>query len=360
MTTVACELAPNSLQTHLQQIYTGFVLLHRSGRIRLTQRVGPPPAPRPGPQHLRDAPSYRLLVRIDGRVQVLYDVHDSWEIDDEVLDVAHVYFKRSFSPAALAAMDAARRRKVRPLGLNYALYPDGADRFGVERAWQLAHGAARWKEAARALAVTDAVAFTPRASRMWSEPDPSREPRALFMARTFDLDDAADRSAEKVAQRATLNDDRAATIRALRSALGNRFYGGFTHTRHAIRNYRDVLLPDPGRGTKGGYIRTLREYPVCVATTGIHGSIGWKFAEYVAFAKAVASEPLTYVVPGDLAPGRHYLEFRGVDECVQSVVRLIEDRALCAELMANNASYYQQYLRPDRLVWNTIEAALAR
>lgn len=359
MTTVTCALAPHSLQTHLQQIYTGFLLLHRSGRISMTQRAQPAPAPRPGPQHLRDAASYRLPVRIDGRIDAVYDVHDSWEVDDDAVDAVHIYFKRSFSPVALASLDPARRKKVLPLGLNYALFPDGADRFGVERALKLGHGSERWKEAARALTLSDAVAFTPRASRMWSTPDPKREPRALFMTRAFDVDSAADRSAEKVAQRIALNDERAALIRTLRSALGSRFYGGFTHTGHALRSYPDVLLPDAARGTKGGYIRTLRAYPVCVATTGIHGSIGWKFAEYLAFAKAVVSEPLNYTVPGDLAPGCHYLEFRGVDECVQSVVRLMEDGALRAQLMANNASYYDRYLRPDRLVWNTIEAALA-
>jgi len=248
---------------------------------------------------------------------------------------------------------------VRPLGLNYALFPDGVDRFGVERVFKLAHGSERWKEAARALTLSDAIAFTPRVSRMWNAPDFNREPRALFMTRAFDVGNAPDRSAEKVAERIALNDERAAIIRSLRSALGSRFYGGFTHTPHAVRNYPDALIPDPARGSKGGYIRTLRAYPVCVATTGIHGSIGWKFAEYVAFAKAVVSEPLNYVVPGDLAPGRHYLEFHGVDGCVQAVLRAMEDATLRAQLMANNASYYQSYLRPDRLVWNTIEAVLA-
>ena len=359
MTTVTCELAPNSLQTHLQQIYTGFWLLHRSGRIRLTQRVVPASAPRPGPQHLRDAPSHRLAVRIDGRVRASYDVHDSWEMDDEALDATDIYFKRSYSATAVAALAATRRHKVRPLGLNYALFPDGVDRFAVERAWKLGRGAERWQETARALTWSDSLAFTPRVNRMWNGADPGREPRALFMVRAFDLDNAGDRSAEKMAERIALNDERAAIVRTLRAALGKRFYGGFTHTAHAVQHYRNELLPDPARGQKGEYIRTLRDFPVCVATTGIHGSVGWKFGEYVAFAKAIVSEPLTYVAPGDLAPGRNYLEFRGVDECVQSVVRLMEDAALRAELMANNAAYYERYLRPDELVWRTIEAALA-
>ena len=34
-----------------------------------------------------------------------------------------------------------------------------------------------------------------------------------------------------------------------------------------------------------------------------------------------------------------------------------DDRALRTELMSNNAAYYERYLRPDRLVWNTLEIA---
>src|SRR5262245_23265182 len=157
MTTVTCALEPHSLQTHLQQIYTGFLMLHRGGRIRMTQRVRPAPALRPGPQHLRDAASYRVAVRIDGRIDAVYDLHDSAEIDPDALAGAHIYFKRSFAPAALEALAPGQRQKVRPLGLNYSLYPDGVDGFGVARAWELARGAGRWRETARALTISDAV-----------------------------------------------------------------------------------------------------------------------------------------------------------------------------------------------------------
>ncbi len=352
-----CELASHSIQTHLQQIYTGFLMLHRSRELRMRQRVVRDDTPREGPQHIRAARDYRLSVVLDTHTQLEYDVHDSWELDENRLARAHLYFKRSYAPDRLAYLPAEARAKVRPLGLNYAVFPDGPDWFGVARSLRLARGATRVREVARSLALTDGVAFSPRVRAMSAPPEPERALRALFMTRTFDPGDDADRSAEKRDERDGINDARAALIRALRTELGGRFYGGFAHTAHAVRRYPDVLVPEKARGTKGGYIEHLRSFPVCIATTGIHDSIGWKFAEYVAFSKAIVCEPLRYGATGDLAPGRHYLEFRTVDECVAHVVRLFDDRALRTELMSNNAAYYERYLRPERLVWNTLEIA---
>ncbi len=356
---VTCELAPRSIQAHLQQLYTGFLMLHRSGRVRVRQRVTRDTEPRTGPQHLREAPDYRLTVRVAG-VSIEYDVHDSWEIDQGALARADAYFKRSYAPERLASIGAGPRAKIHPLGLNYAVFPDGVDRFGVARSLALASGTMRIAEAARALSLTDRLVFTPRVGVMSSPPDHRRPLRALFMTRTFDPHDRADRSPEKTKERERLNDERAGLIRALRAALGKRFYGGFVHTPHAVQRYPDLLVGEKARGTKGGYIGHLREFPVCVTTTGIHESIGWKFAEYVAFSKAIVSEPLRYRATGDLAPDRHYLEFTSVDECVSRVERLFDDEGLRRSLMENNAAYYQRYLRPDRLVLNTLEAALAR
>jgi hypothetical protein len=359
VTTPACELAAHSIATHLQQIYTGFLMLHRDGRIRLRQRIVRDPTLREGPQHLRDAPACRLTVRVNGRVSLCYDVHDSWEIDERRLAEVDFYFKRSYAPERLGTLDPGLRARVRPLGLNYSLFPDGRDRFALGRALRIARGRKRIEEAARALALSDRFAFTPRVRVMSSPPEYSQPPRVIFMTRAFDPHDTADRSRAKVDERDALNDARADLMRALRRELGARFYGGFTHTPHALRRYPDLLVPEPERGSKGGYITHLRSFPIGVATTGIHESIGWKFAEYVAFAKAIVSEPLRYRVAGDLAPGRHYLEFRGVDECLGNVFRLIEDEGLRRALMANNADYYQRYLRPDHLVMNTLATALA-
>jgi hypothetical protein len=355
---ITCELLAGSIQNHLQQLYTGFLMLHRRGRVDARQRIIRDHAPRAGPQHLRTARDYHLRVVVNRRIALYYDVHDSWEVDEQ--DVQHVdfYFKRSYDPARLSSLPAALRGKIHPLGLNYSLFPDGVDWFGLVRNLRLARGARKLSEAARALGVSDPFAFTPRVGVMWSPPDDRAIPRALFMTRAFDPNDQTDRSQAKKDEREWLNDERAQLIRVLRRELGERFYGGFTHTPHATRRYPDLLVGDAARGTKAGYIAQLRSYSIGIATTGIHESIGWKFAEYVAFAKAIVSEPLHYRVTGDLAPGRNYLEFRSIDECVQHVVRLLEDADLRRAMMASNAAYYQSYLRPDVLVMNSLASVV--
>ena len=95
------------------------------------------------------------------------------------------------------------------------------------------------------------------------------------------------------------------------------------------------------------------------ATTGLHGSVGWKFAEYVAFAKAIVSEPLNCEVPGDFKPGQNYLTFRSPTELVEQASTLFSDNALRHALMTNNARYYLGYVRPDALVLNSLLAALS-
>lgn len=359
MTVITCELESHSVQTHLEQIYTGFLLLHRSGRVRLSQRVVRKRETRTRPQHLHDAFANQLRVVVDGRVAINYDVHDSWEIDDTILPHVDLYFKRSYAPERVAALEAGARAKLRPLGLNYSLFPDGIDRFGFARSMRLTSGMERIRSAARSLALTDRFAFTPRVRLMSAPPDFDTPPKILFMVRTFDPDDRAERAPEKIAERRALNDARAELIRALRREWGERFYGGFVHTPHAISQYPDLLVPEKARGSKGGYIAHLRGFPIGIATTGIHGSIGWKFAEYVAFSKAIVAEPLLYRATGDLAPERNYLEFTSVDACLAAVARLFDDEALRHGMMANNARYYEHHMRPDRLVMHTLEAALA-
>lgn len=359
MTAIACELEAHSLQTHLEQIYTGFLLLHRSGRVRVRQRVVRKRVAGARPQHLHDAFGYQLRAVVNGRIAINYDTHDSWEIDESILPHVELYFKRSYAPERIAALDPAARAKIRPLGLNYSVFPDGVDRFGFARALRLGRGMQRIRSAARALSVTDRFAFTPRVRAMSAPPDFDTPPKIVFMVRTFDPHDHAQRAPEKIAERHALNDARADLIRALRREWGPRFYGGFVHTPHTLSRYPDLLVPERARGSKGGYIAHMRAFPIGVATTGIHGSTGWKFAEYIAFAKAIVAEPLQYRATGDLAPERNYLEFTSVDRCLAAIARLFDDEALRHGMMANNARYYEDYVRPDRLVMNTIEAALA-
>lgn len=154
-----------------------------------------------------------------------------------------------------------------------------------------------------------------------------------------------------------MNRLRVGCIRRLRESFGKRFIGGLEPTDYARQNFPDCVLE--GHLTrKANYLRVVRGADVCISTVGLLQSNPWKLGEYVALAKAIVSQPLAHEVPGDFLSGRNYLEFHTENECVAAVQALLDDPRKRYTMMANNYAYYQAFLRPDMLVWNTLQTAL--
>jgi hypothetical protein len=293
-------------------------------------------------------------VLINKRLTLHYDTHDSWEIDEEYLSACDFYFKRSFSSSHLKNL-AANRHKIYPLGLVYQLYPSQWDRFAVQRSIFLDnYDRGKLKELLRSFLPID-----PRKlSSMESLPDSDAPSKIIFMARAWGPHEAP--SQDKVEEFLHITEIRAKCIRMLRNEFGANFYGGFIHSDFASKNYKDALLPENSLSSSRNYLNLLRNFPIGVATTGLHGSIGWKFAEYVALSKAILSEKLSYEVPGDLREGVNYLVFSSPEDCVMKAKQLSSDHQLRNSMMIKNSRYYQSYLRPDSLVLNSILVALAQ
>jgi hypothetical protein len=72
----------------------------------------------------------------------------------------------------------------------------------------------------------------------------------------------------------------------------------------------------------------------------------------------VVSETLHYSVPGGFLSGRNYLAFDDPAQCVEQVARLVADPAATYAMKVANYRYYHAYVRPDRLVLNTLMIAL--
>jgi hypothetical protein len=359
LSAISCRLLYGSTSPHLQQLYTGFHLLQRTGFLRLSQQIRRTPvrylndAP-----HLRDAGHAHLDVLVERQLRLHFDTHDAQEIALGELEDCDFYFKRSYLPAAVSSVAVHQRSKVLPLGLNYRLLPDVADVLAIRRGLSMT-GLSRASLSAfkQALDTRNRFGFQPRLSQMESAPDLEAAPNVLFLVAAYDPYDDPQRSQEKIDDRIYVNETRARCIRLLREALGPRFTGGFGRSPFTLERYADLVVP-PETTSQEGYLRTLRSFPICVASTGLHGSTGWKLAEYVAFARAILSEPLVYAVPGDFGSGRNYLEFTSPEECVDGAVRLIEDATLRRQIMRNNAAYYRDYLRADILVKNALTRAL--
>jgi hypothetical protein len=353
MKPLACTLICHSNSPHLQQIYTGFYLLHKQGVLRIKQIID---------KSLRKSRSSHahLKVNVDGRINLFYDTRDGQDIDEAVLASVDFYFKRSYADTVAGQLVGGE--KVLPLGLNYGVYSNDIDRHHLQRALLGTDFKDTAKQALIAARLNQFAgmqfAFANRLHQLEQYPDYDAAPEALFIARTWDPRANKQRSPEKIAEIEQMNETRAACIRLLRQNFGRHFFGGFVHDDYASRHFHDCLLPHKHLSKPPQYLKLLKKYPIGVATTGLHGSIGWKLAEYVAHAKAVVSEQLTFQVPGDFAPEQNYLAFASPEAAVAQVMRLFDDQDLRYRLMHNNYQYYHAFLRPDALVLHSLLRAL--
>ena len=125
------------------------------------------------------------------------------------------------------------------------------------------------------------------------------------------------------------------------------------HDNFSIQHAKDLLLPFP-LTKKENFLKIMRECNICIATTGLHNSIGWKFGEYIAASRAIVSEPLRYQLPGDFNKGENFLEFTNDSELVNCIRILQEDKEKVFDMMKSNFMYYNNYVQPDKMILNTL------
>ena len=352
-----CTMFAYSTSPHVSQLYTGFSLLSAERKIRLTQKLSTLfSAEIETMKNLRPSDLNGLFVLLDGRKTIYYDTSDSAHVRMDALEICDVYFKRSY---ASALIPKEYHSKVHPLGLNYEIYVGKANFQEISRFLLRKAALDNFpKELVKRCAELASLSFLPTVSHMCAPPILTQEPRVLFMARAWDPEgESAALTAREKAERAVINTTRARCIQLLRKELGSRFYGGFAQTKYAVQAYKGLILENPISAGKKNYLSLLQDYPICISTTGLHGSIGWKLAEYVAFSKAIVSEKLRRTVPCDFEPNQNYLEFDTAEECVQQTIKLIEDKVSRQSMMENNWQYYNNFLAPDKLVWRTLEIA---
>jgi hypothetical protein len=292
---------------------------------------------------------------VEGAGLVFFDLRDSGECYEDVAERVVLYAKRSYRRAECPG----EPRKFVPFGVNYSVYPSRATVHALVRAVRQLDGSRL--AAKRALAALLGLAPSmgswlalPTLESLIAFPDESAAPQAIFLANAWPPEHVIGGIGV-----ADLNDSRAACIRALRRAFGPRFLGGFTRTPYALQHYPDCVVGPEVNTERRHYLQRLKAYPVCIATTGLFFSIGWKFAEYLGLAKAIACEPLHYELPGPIAPGENYLEFRTADECVTRVAKLLDDRDARLGMMSRNAEYFAEFGRPDAAVGRALHAALS-
>ena len=323
---------------HISQIATGFHILKKQGLpVEIIDKTGD-----------RENPFYDLPVacaEYRGK-KIIYDRWDGYQnpVDmKKCLDWCDVYFKRSFSAEKNAALFPEDQHKMFPLGFNYHVtYPTSpVNEPKLKSLLKPLMGKA------------PEPYFVPRVFEGKPRNTEPKDVKILFQAQLWDHRDP-DLSPEMAEECAYINRTRIAIVRALKETYGDQFFGGLRDSALAREMAPELIQPEKYTERRK-YLKLVHSCDICIGSMGLHESIGWKTAEYIAAAKAIVNESFHYSVTGDFEEGKHYLAFSTAEECIEAVRILVENTEKRLEMQAANAKYYQEYLKPEVLVKHTLD-----
>jgi hypothetical protein len=154
-----------------------------------------------------------------------------------------------------------------------------------------------------------------------------------------------------------LNEERVATVRALRREFGPRFTGGLVPTPLARERWPAEVSPAPTR--RRDHIRWVQGAVVAVYTRGLHHSTAFKLPEYLAASRCLVAEPVRNALPRPLVAGEHLLEFRSPEECLARCAAVLASHELQGRLRRAAWAYWQEEGRPEVRVERCLAQALA-
>ncbi|CAM1364524.1 conserved protein of unknown function [Tenacibaculum soleae] len=328
-----CELE-YSYFPHLNQIYDGFIKLSEKGVIDLSIKrncVGSSPL---------------LKVLVNEKHTVIFDTADglNWISDSREENLkffknnfkVDFYFKRSLNQ--LVIDNSPSNCKVFPLGLNYFITPEKYLGANLKRKIKFFFKKNIKKHN-----------FYSRDFEFY--PVVHKKNKILFLTRLWNPDDVSLDSLKE--ERERINKNRIEFIKSCKSEFKNNFIGGIQYDDFSKKNSKDLLMPS-SMTNKRNFMQTVKESNICIATKGLHDSIGWKFAEYVTASRAIISEPLSYELPGDFSINKNYSEFKTKDDLMINISDLLENKNKMVKMMNNNYNYYNNYLESDKLVLNAL------
>ncbi|MFZ2647443.1 MAG: hypothetical protein WAX43_03785 [Lactococcus chungangensis] len=328
-----------SREQHISQILTGFIILKQEGKINnlIIEKHYNAVCNMPN-EHI-------VEVVLNREIIIAYDVHDGYYFYkkeekakyDNYIEKVDFYFQRSYNESENKLLNEPD--KIFPLGLNYFVSCNNNPLTKIDFQSKNIHdflASIQRRIAGRNLYVEN------------FEKDPSKTkniPKIIFITRTW-----GDRK---------LDDFRADCIRKLKKEYGSSCVAGFKATKDTLVNYPDCVLPKKIT-KKSNYLKLMRESDICITTTGLHRSIGWKFAEYIAASKAIVTEKLNYSPGASLKVNENFLEFETSEELIKQVKKLVNNKKLLNNMKVLNSIYYKGYLKPEIIIWNSFKKVLEK
>ena len=154
-----------------------------------------------------------------------------------------------------------------------------------------------------------------------------------------------------------INSERIKTVRLLRDAFGGRFVGGLSDNKTSRIEAPDLITDDPRVTTREGYLDSLKKNYIHILSKGVHGCVGARYGETFAAGRALITDPFVYEPAGNLKEGENYLSYTSPDKVVRCAAKLIEDIDTVHRMEDNNFLYYNNYVRPDVRLLNTLKIA---
>ncbi|WP_283672581.1 hypothetical protein [Clostridium perfringens] len=349
---ILCTIRVSEVPLHLYQIIAGFMLLEKKGILSLKIE-----------NSLKKLPYNMMEVELDNKLKILYDVNDGYDnlneassdyisFYDSLLKSYDFCFKRSFSYEYNKKLKY--RDKMKKLGLNYMVT---IKKNLAHNIYNLDPKKEKIKKIIRKFPISQYYNNRYLIEKFEEKPKVNKRPKVLFIARLWDPNgiELKKMPKEKIDERNSINELRIKCIHACKERFGDQFIGGIVQSSYAKAVCDDLIINDKKITLRDNYLNLMKSCDICIATTGLHGSIGWKFAEYIAASKVIVSEKLNYELPGDFEKGKNYLEFNNVEECVKNIEELINNEKKRLDIMNNNYLYYNNYVKPDVLVLNTLK-----
>lgn len=362
------KVYPDLYSPHHSQIYSGLSDLAKEGKIDLkfTSRFES--------EVKTSIPNSTLWLQVTdsengkGR-NVCFDLFDGCEISSiQRLRLCDVYFKRSFSEQSLSKLDSIDRAKVHPYGLNHECR--SINERQILRRLIIFHLSRRtlFKNPGRFInhLATEIVryfllklnidVFNLKPISCYEflvKPGEPAEPTILFQTRLWSSHETPRISESRLNE---LNDMRVKTVRILKNKFAGRFIGGLIPTDYARQYYPDLLAVE--KTNRRDYLNLVKRCLICVTSTGLHDSIGFKLPEYLAASRCIVSEPINFQLPVSLKEGGNYLSYRTPEECVEACEKILSNSKFADQMRQDNYEYYLEEVLPPKLLFKRLNTAL--
>lgn len=324
----------------LSSLYVGLEILNRSGTFKLKPNLDF--------SNVKSFPflsgNYRgrsfFIDCMDGYNWISGSREDNLAYFQSTIN-SNFIFKRNYS---LDLQNSMKDSKVLPFGFNYAMGYQMPYRLSLSKRY-LQHPYWSLKYSHLLRGYYDYKTFE-------HEPELPNSQGILYQVRLWDPASAKDAFSE--AQRQQMNAFRVECVRALREQFPSRAVAGVQDSAYSRMICPDLVISSQ-ETSRNSYFNLIRNSAIGVTSNGLHQSIGWKMGEYIAASRAIVCERPYFLFPPHFMEGQHYLGFSTPEELVIQVDGLLSQPHRIRTMMQENQNYYQEYQRPDRLVWHILK-----